>query len=398
MKTSVLLLPAALLLLAVQVTAQQDPPNSTNNFFRVVSTATHPVTGRNYPWPPVQPPGYAVSTGVAKGTRSFIYAPKLRTQNAHQPGYEHLITGFTQAIHIGPAHTNVPIINHYQFATGVAPARAAVSQPAPVMEHDPVKPDILFVADQGITIPGTVSQIYEYSFKLTTPVPIPTGTDYLLFVEFRGGEYQDDPNGGQTHAVDWQGGHWGAANAAAFQGHTTGAQGSRVISWSGDRQFRTKIGLLVKDPVLSATGDHANRHYTPRLANELYTGLSACTANYSSNANSTLFFDIQGGSGYGIGGSAVVFMNAAFTNFPGSLALPGLGNLFLNPADPYFAFLAGNVFPLGPNGEYNGEQTPLPVGALGAATVGVYLKFQAVLFLSGLANAKLSSASVIQIY
>lgn len=378
-------------LLPVTAPAQQDPDYAVSNNYRVVSGATHPVTGRRYPVPDLEPPGYSAAPGIAAGTRSWAYTPPLRAQAASQGTVEYTVTGFTQAIFAGAANNNSPVTNHYQFATGIGPARATSTPP--LMEHDPAAADVLYVASGSVAIPPNTT-IYEHSFKLTTPVPIAAGTPMLLFVEFKGGEWRDDTNGGQMHGNDYYGGL--GPNSLTFHGHTVGSRPNRTVTLSRNRFHRVKIGLLIQEPVLAATGDHGNFYPVPRLSNERYRGLSACWADYQFNPNSTFFFDVSAGSAYGVGGAAVPLLNVSKTNFPGSLPIPGLGNLLLSIADPNFAAFAGLVMPLDQNGDYTGEQTPLVVGALGPGASGFIVKAQAIVFtVSG--NYKLTTASGIYI-
>jgi hypothetical protein len=379
-------------LFAAAALAQQDAELFVNNSFRVVSTSKNTVTQRAYPYGGVEAPGYNAQPGVAAGTRAWTYTPPLRVQTGSQGSVnEYVVTGFSQAIYVGAANNNQPVTNHYQFATGIGPSRATTTPPLKL--HDPAAPDVIHVGSGAVVIPPQTT-IHEHNFKLTTPIPVRLGTDLLLFLEFRGGEWRDDPNGGQMHGNGYYDG-LGPANLN-YQGHTTGAPPNRTIVQNADLRFRTKIGLLIQEPVLTVTGDHANFYYTPRLVNERFRGLGATAADYSTTAISTIFFDVSAGSAFGNGGVAVPFLNVSPVFFPGSLPLPGLGNLLLNLGDPNLGFFAGLVMGLDGTGSFSGAPNPIPVGNLGPSTKGLYIKSQAVVF-DGAAKYLLTTASGMQI-
>ena len=387
MKSHALL--AGLGLLATASLRAQDSEFSVNNFFRAVSTALHPITQRNLPYSPNMPASYLSSPGVPAGTRAWTFTPQLRAQAGSEGGNYLTITGFTQAIHVGAAVVNFPAPNHYQFRTGIAPAVAHTTPP--LFIHAPTGADLLTVADQPIV--ATAGGILEHSVSLTTPTPIGE-VPLLLYVEFRGGEWQDDTNGGQTYAIDWQGG--GGPSGLPYFGVVTPGP-TRTNTFVGLNIYRPKIGLLVREAVATVTGHHANQYYQPLLAGEDYRGLAACIPDWSSRAAGTdMFFDIRAGSAYGSGGSAIMFMNIAPTSFPGRIPLP-YGNLMLNPADPAFSLLAGIVLTLGPMGEHNGESAPIQIPPLGSVAIGTIVKVQGVVFNPGLRDLKFTTAAGAQI-
>jgi hypothetical protein len=389
MKHHVLIPAGALLLLGATLYAQGariSSELSVNSSFRVVSTALHTVTQRNYPWPPVQPAAYAAAPGVAAGTRSWTYTTPVRATGGSQPGRWMLVRGFTQAIHCGAAVQTFPAPNHYQFRTGIAPAAAGTG----AQKVHGNGTDIVNIADQATAI--TQGGITEISFNLATPIPLVQAVDLMFFVEFRGGEWRDDVNGGQTTGVDWRGA-WFTPSGLAFSGFADNAN-PRTITLvdSTNKVYRPKVGLILDEPVFVLTGDHGNGYYAPRLANELYRGLSAAYADWSTATNGTLFFDLGGGTVYGSGGQAVVFLNVG-PNFAGSIPIPPFGNLLLNPGDPAFPVFAGTPYGLGPQGEYTGEATPIPVPALGPPAVGLFATGQALFFNPGVTQARLSTKS-----
>jgi hypothetical protein len=332
----------------------------------------------------VQHSSYATSPGVPAGTRSWIYTPPLRVTGGAQPGPWMTVTGMNQAIHVGAAVTTFPAPNHYQFECGIGPAVAGPTPPGKT--HAPTGADVLNVATAPLAI--TTGDIYEHVFNLTTPVPLPAPTDLLFFVVFRGGEWQNDANGGQTHGVDYQGAYFNPQGVSLW-GFATATQ-PRTITNGGNPLYRPKIGLQIAEPVFCLTGDHGNGYYTPRLVNELYRGSGAAYPNYATFNAATMFFDVSAGTAYSTGGSAIVLLNIG-ANFGGSIPFPPVGNLLLNPADPSFGLLAGIVVGLGPVGEYSGEPTPFPVPALGAGAIGTTITGQALVFNPGLTQPRFST-------
>ncbi|MCC6672394.1 MAG: hypothetical protein IT458_15125 [Planctomycetes bacterium] len=364
----------------------QDPELAVNNFFRVRSTGQHPGTGNYYPYSPTTPPGYASATppGVAAGTRLWTYTPKFRYQ-AGQLGPNFLtISGITQSIYVGPAVASFPAPNHYQFKCGIAPTVPGTG--AYQRQHAPTGADLFSVADAPTVIPN--GPIWEISTTLATPVPM-QDVELCFFLEYRGGEYWDDPLGGQTAGCDYQGGK--GPGALAYCGYTTGSN-PRTVVYSGEPDYRPKMGLLVKEPVLTATGYHANRYYTPRLTGEYYRGIAACAADYSTSTQGSLWFDVRAGGQFGSTGTAVVFANNGW--FQGALPTPW-GSLFLSPVDPYFDLFVGIPLTLSAGGTYSGESQAIAVPALGASARGNVLKVQAIVFNQGFTNLTLTGAAAI---
>src|SRR5262249_48007645 len=153
-----------------------------------------------------------------------------------------------------------------------------------------------------------------------------------------------------------------------------------------------KIGLLIKEPVFTATGHHANQYYQPPLVGEYYRSMAACLAPWSTNTMSDVFFDVRAGSKYGSTGAAVVFLNLSTTWWP--LSFPGdvFGSLLLNPTDPLLASLSSVAMPLLANGEFFGETSAIKLTPFGASAVGTILKTQGVVFNSGLTNIELTNS------
>ena len=370
------------------------PELSSNNFFRAVSGAKHPTTNNPYPVGGQQPPGYAASPGVAAKSRIWTHTPKERIQagtgiSAVYQGRYFTAIGMTQAVQPGAAVTTYPAPNHYAHKTGIA---AATASTAPSYAHATSGADLFSIADAAINV--NAWNIQEISTVLTTPVPFQNRPELLLFAEYRGGEWQDDPNGGQCLAVDWQGGN--GFSLLQYSGYTTGT-GPFQVGPLSYQLYRPKIALLIEEATLTITGDHANNHYTPRLTGEQYRGLTGGRCDYATALNANLFFDIRAGANYSSSGAGVVLLNMGPSLFPGTIQIGGYGNLVLNPADPALDAMTGTVFTLLAGGNYNGEQTPILIPALGAAALGQWIKAQGIVFNGGLTNLQLTTASAMKV-
>jgi hypothetical protein len=380
-------------LLCADLASQTPIELSVNNQRRVVQ-GTHPTTTNYYPATVTVPAEYSSPTGVPAGLRTYSYTPTLRAQGGHVGNDLVRISGMTMAIFTGAAVATFPAPNHYQFRCGVAPA-AASARPR-ILQHAPTGADLFVIADAPVVI--TTWAIVEHTVTLTTPAALPLGSELLLFAEYRGGEYREDPNGGQALGSDWQGGN-GPTGILEYQGHTRGTNPRTVTPYTSF--YRPKLGLIVEEPILTATGYHANSYYgapTFPMPNEDYRGLAACYADWSSNPNSTLFFDIRAGDAYGSGAAAVVFLNVEQTLLPYRFPLGAMGNLLLNPNDPAFAILAGLQFQLLAGGVHQGPANPILVPPLGIAARGLNVKAQGFVFTNSLSQYSLTSASAIEIY
>ena len=373
----------------------QDAELSVNNTFRVRSNSKNATTQNYYPASNTMAPGYSVVAGVAQGTRAWTHTPSLRVQPGAIGNNLMTITGLTQAIYCGAAVLTYPAPNHYQFRTGIALGQTFTGAGKYQLQHSTTRgTDIVSIADAAVAIPNW--SIYEVSTNLTTPITVPNGTELCFFAEFRGGEYQDDPNNSQMIGCDYQGGrgpggvpYWGWAVPSGASAYTV------TLNVSG-YFFRPKIGFLLQEPVLASTGHHANFYYSNTTTGEQYRGLGACFAPWSVVTNGDLFFDIRAGSNYGSTGSAAILMNLAPTNFQSAVQLP-FGKVFLNPADPTLGALLSLPIILTAGGSYSGEATPIPVPPLGVAGRGQFFEAQGVVFNAGFTNPATTTASAILI-
>lgn len=367
------------------------PELAFNNTFRVICTCKNANTQNPYPWPPLEPPGYAAKPGVQPGTRAWTHTPKLRAQAGVQAPVI-LVRGVTQAIFVGAAVTNFSTAKFYQFKTGIAPATKDPTNKWKYT-HATTGKDYFSVASAPVKI--TAWAIFEHAVTLTTPIPFQTRNEWLMFVEFKGGEWRDDPNGGQTIGHDWRGGPGPARGN--FAGWTVGSN-PRKVTPMGSATYRPKIGLLINEPVLTATGHHANNYYTGStgpLAGEEYRGIGACKAPWSFDNRSNLWFSVRAGAKYGSTGRAIVFINFSRTWFP-SMVPTQWGNLLLNPADPAMALLAGLPITLQKNGIFSsGDQNPIKIPPLGNVAKGWILKTQGLVYNAGFKDMALTTSSSI---
>lgn len=383
------------LLLASAVLASslfaQDAELVVNNTRTVRSTLQHPGTGNYYPYSPTVPPGYDSATppGVAAGTRLWTHTPKLRAQQGHQGANYFTVTGILQSVRVGAAVATFPAPNHYQMKMGIAPSQPG--QGPHHRTHAPSGADLLVVADAPVAIPN--GPVFDISTTLATPVAIPD-VDLLLFAEYRGGEYRDDPQGGQTMACDYYGGY--GPGGLVYCGYTTGSN-PRTVGLSSGSLFRPKLGFLVQEPILTATGYHSNSYISPPLASEFHRGLGACWADWATSTQGSLWFDVRAGNTYGSTGSAVVFLNGSVNWFAGKVPTPW-GGLLLDPTDPFLTLFVGNVLTLSAGGVYNqGEANRVAIPTLGPTARGQFVKAQALVFNAGFANMALTSATTILI-
>ncbi len=370
------------------------PELGVNNTFRVVSTGTNPVTGANYPAAGTTPPGFVAAPGVPAGTRAWTHTPQLRAQAGATVGHYITIQGMTQAIFAGSAVTTFPAPNHYQFRCGIAPTQ---DPGLPYMlEHATTGADIFSIADASLAV--NANGIVEHFVTVTTPVQLAAQTEWLFYVEYRGGEWRDDPNGGQTIAADWQGIPGPARQR--FAGWALGSNPRTLQQW-GTQSYRPKIGLLVDEPVFTMTGNYANAFENPPLAGEEGRGVSAARAYFSGSGvappvQPNMFFNIRAGQNYGSTGVGVVFLNVGTSWFPASIPIGSFGNLLLNPADPALGVISFLPLVLQANGIYQGDSMPsqqFNVPALGRSSRNMIIKAQGIVFNSGFANAQFTTAS-----
>ncbi len=355
--------------------------------YRWVAQGQHAVTTQWYPVATSQPPGYTAVAGVAAGTRVWLHVPQSRFQGGHQGTDYVTITGMAQNIIVGAAVTGYPVAAGYQFATGLAPA-AAVPGPHG-FEHATTGADVVNFPAAPLAFP--TGNNFRHTFTLTTPVPVPK-TELVLFVEYTGGEYRESATNGQTISSDWKGAGTGA-RGVTYAGFSVGAS-PRAITQYGSDQWLPQICVIIDEPVLAATGFHANDYHSPPLGSEDYLSIGGGFPDYASSntPNSTLFFNIRGGQRFA-NGQAIVMTDFAPFSFPAAIPT-AFGNLLINPASPMLSILTGNTFSLDNMGNYEqGPANPLSMPQLAPATIGAVLKFQSVLVDASFGAIQLSSAS-----
>ena len=359
----------------------------------VRSTVAHPTTTQYYPYGPTCPPAYtAVGPGVVAGTRSWTYTPKLRYQLGATGANFMTVVGMIQTVRVGAAVASLPAINHYQMRMGIAPVDPVTGGGPYQAQHSATLPDLLSIADAAAVV--NTRPRFEISTTLATPVAFGP-TELCLYMEFRGGEQQDDPNNCQVTSNDYYGGR--GPGGLAYWGFTTGALPARTVTLNtGGLEFRPRVGLLLAEPVFTATGPHANTNIA--VAGEDYRGMRACTSDWSSATAGKLLFDVRAGSNYGSTGTAVVLMNLGPVWYPAAIPIANWGKLYLNPADPVLDALTSLPLVLSAGGIYPGStSTSIAVPPLGPSSVGQFLKTQAVVFNSGFPNLAFTAASSILI-
>ena len=379
-------------LAATSFSAAQDPQIYFCNSNTVRSTAAHATTGQYYPYGPTCPPAYtATGPGVTAGTRLWQYTPKFRCQaGTYGPGYVTL-TGFWQTVRVGAAVATLPAVNHYQMRVGIAPVDPVSGGSTYQKQHTATAADLFSMADAPAVV--NTRPRFEISTTLGTPVVMPD-LEWCFYLEFRGGEQQDDANNCQMVAADYYGGR--GPSAGAFCGYTTGPVSGRTVAFTAT-DFRPRVGPIIAEAVLTTTGNHANSYLASGSAAEEYRGLQASYANWSTATNGTLFFDIRAGNNYGSNGNALVFLNMGTSWFGGAIPTPW-GNLKLNPLDPGFDALTSFVLTLTAGGIHNGAGSPIVVPTLGASAVGQMLKTQAIVFNAGFTSPVLTTTSSILVY
>jgi len=385
---------SASLVLAVlaQASRAQDAELYLCNSNTVRSTLAHANTNF-YPYAPTCPPPYSVAgPGVLPDTRSWLYVPPLRYQLGTAGQSFFTLTGMIQTIRVGAPIVALPAANHYQMRMGIAPTDPVTGGGKYQRQHSASLPDLFSLADA----PAIVNTRPRFEISTTLGTPIPFGpTELCLYLQFRGGEQQDDPNNCQTTANDYYGGV--GPGGLAHWGFTTGTIPSRTVTLNtGGQDFSPRVGLLIAEPVFTATGPHANAYIAVTL--EDYRGIHACHADWSTNTLGKLAFDVRAGSNYGTSGGAVVLMNFGPSWFPGSFPSASFGNLKLNPTDPALDALTSLPLNLIAGGIYaGGGSVQVPVPALGPSAVGQFLKTQAIVFNAGLSNLTFTTASSILI-
>lgn len=352
-----------------------------SNDFDVVSTATSPNTGRNLPVAALIPGGY-LTTGVTPGHRVYTYIPDERYQGGNDPFRRNAaftVTGFTQTIFVGPEVVNFPTTTEtYQMETGIAPAE----QWSSYWRHtsDGTLPDLVTVPSSTLTVPSAADAIYDHSFTLATPIPITPQPELILYVAYRGGEMQNDPNGGQSLECDWRGALGMPGQQYFGFASVPNASNVRTVQASFS-PYMGKIGLLTDEPVFHMGGYHGNRYDAGARSGERFRGVTIIANDWGNqtwaNSQATMWFDFEGGLRYAGGMFTPLFSLDAFW-WPAALPF-GFGNLLLNPGDPLlFGFpQAGALWTLDPNGTYDlAAGAALTVPPFGPGAIGLWIKTQ----------------------
>lgn len=401
---------AAVLALMTQANAQNYCPAQFSNEFDVVSTATHAGTGRNYPANGLQPPGYVTAPGVPAGWRCWTYVPDERFHAASDPfqqGRWMTITGFTQTIFVGAAVTTFPTTTEtYQMETGIAPAEPYASY---FRHHsNAALPDLVRIPSSTLSVPAAGQAIFDHSFTLTTPIALPLSQQQklILFATYRGGEWGDDPAGGQSLEGDWKGA-WGIPGQI-YQGFAAPPNASSVRTISPVAgAYRFKIGLILDEPVFHVGGFHGNRYDAGARQNERFRGTTMLACDWANQTwagtAANMWFDFEGGARYGTGNGT---FSALFSFDPMWWQIPipyGFGNLLLNPGDPLlFGFTgASQLFTLDSQGHWFTQGAAYAIPQFGPAGLNQWIKMQGVVAnldpVAGVTDLALTNAISIKI-
>ena len=358
---------------------------------RSATQGSDPNTGFPRPLIASRAAGYVGAAGVAAGTRVWMHVPQLRFQGGHVGTDLISITGMTQNIFAGPAvpASSYPLTGH-TFTTGLGPVASTAATHG--FEHAPTGSDIVNFPGAPLVFP-TRNTITAVSFTLTTPIAV-QNTELVLFMEFAGGESMISTTNGQTIASDWWGrGINAGVNYAGF------AEGTPYAIRGYAPVHLPQIGMMIDEPVFTATGEHGN-NYKGRT-NEDLLAIGAIAPDYITphqrdTAGACLFFNVQGGARFA-NGQFVVWTDFGPTSFP--LVIPTIfGNLLIDPTNPLLLMVASISFNLDGTGSYDqGPSNPIPVPLLPPAVAGMVLKFQAVLVEPGFAGVALSNASGMKI-
>ncbi len=378
--------------LTMSIAAQTPSYNTVKTFNdKPASQGTDPITGYQRPLNKSRPTGYNTPAGVPQGTRIWMHVPQLRFQGGHQGSDYLTITGMTQDIIPGAAVTVYPHSGH-QFATGLAPVASTTATHG--FEHAPTGSDIVNFPGAPLVFP-LQTFVYAHSFTLTTPVKIQK-TELVLFVEFAGGEALDSTTNGQIIASDW----WGRGINAGTN-YAGIAEGTPYGYVPYAPAHLPKIGMIIDEPVFTATGDHANNYKGGRPTEDMLSinaiAPDFVTPHSRNTSGATLFFNFQGGQRFA-NGQAVVWTDFGPTSFPLSIGTFA-GNLLLNPSNPNLVLVASNTYLLDSAGNYdqgpNGNELLVPL--LPPTVVGMVLKFQGVLVSPSFTDIALSNASGMKI-
>jgi hypothetical protein len=345
MRTSLVLLTAALPLATVSLNAQTNRVLRNNEPWLVISAAAHPTTGVAFNYPPVNHPSFGNGVGVpmnASVWRVYPSATNFRSEPSNVDGFN-ILCRRSAASH-GPGTTGAPgpatgDTYEPEMTLRSTIARTAAGQPAGSIDPDFTAGATIYAMIPEMPVPGsTVGTLFNIS-RSFGPASV-SFSDCAVTMKYHGGEEDNRPAGAGTGVysqcicASWQDG----PTPWIFDGfHDPAVATNNGVTYKATNQFRSWMTYTTVNPTLSLFSDWGERRYqatnplTPLLlghSDGTYFSDLAVTAStrfgFSVRADTTVFS----------GGNALVLFNFQPMPFPtGFPILPGFV-LNLNPGDP----------------------------------------------------------------
>lgn len=345
--------------------AQNDsnPVRRNNDPWVVTSVATHPTTGRAYPWPPYNPPEYSnqsSTTGVPANTLSWRWIPS-ETNLRHEA---RSVSGFEIGLAPSAATTSYPqtgYIPEIKIHKPKAQGTGSDWWSGRRYEPDLAQQAHLTHAQSSIAFPQHAW--YVVTTALATPVAV-TEREIVLSAKWVGGEQLNKPN---TQAL-WGG--FEGIHAPLTMGFATPAG---VISLTTTDQSVLYFSYFEEQAVINPSGDWSYRRNAQ--PNWTGTGVTAAFCDLATNAGK-LGWNVDAGPSQA-GNLAFAFMNVGPV-MPIGIPIGPL-TFELNLSDPNLLWLSGFGYSLTLN--VNGAATGpvLNVPALGSGAVGATIGVEFVL-------------------
>lgn len=320
-----------ILCLAAAAAAQQNHnPVVRENWETIsLSPTRHPVTQRQYNWPPLSPAAYVWTSGttVAAGTLTARWLPSmvdLRREPRRVSGFR--LGLMTAAASVAPAQSG------YVPALRIHVPRQSLGQPGQTwtqgaqFQPDPSQPPLLLQAQGTFTFPQP--GVYTVTRTLATPVTI-TVAEMVLSAEWRGGENDNLP-GSQSLAGDIAG--ISSPTTVCFVDPPPANTITPYNDGASQNVSHPFLSYLEEAPVIVAASNWGRRTAPPQ------TGANAATAfsDLAGNAG-VLGWDCTGGVGHAGERCILLFNLGPVVTAPFVFA----GQTFeLNAADPNLGLLA----------------------------------------------------------
>ncbi|MBK8975378.1 MAG: hypothetical protein IPM29_05595 [Planctomycetes bacterium] len=383
--------------LAHAVAQTTDNRNLRNNEpYLVQSTATHPTTGVNRNWPPVNPPEFSTagSGGIPQGT----WVVRTMEWQTSRRGEPYQLSGFTTVWRLSAASTGGP--------TYLPKIRLMKAAPNANMQLDPdFSPAGQFFEIARANGPSIGAGAGIFRINHTFPATaITIGStnpanlvlqDFAIGAEYVGGEQDDVPASAsqfsQSILGTWQDGDIGYVHDG-FWSTTNSTFTRKTIT-----DFHTWLEMLTENPSISIFSDYGKRRIAPLSPPLLGNSLGSLYSDINSTAVNEFGFSIRAGTNLQ-SASAIVLFNFLPQPFPGSLGLPlpgiGILTIELAPFDPNLAAFSTLGLVLDGNGNVDSLPFALPVLA---GTLGFHFGFEAVVIDPSLTVADTTEATWVKI-